>query len=331
MRLLILGGTRFVGRHIAEAALAQNHEVTLFHRGVSAPELFEGRVERIVGDREKDLSRLGGRPWDAVIDTCGYVPRIVRESAAALRAENTDLRYLFVSSVSVYDRPPPGADESWPVGAIEDRAVEEITGETYGPLKALCEAEVRESYGHKAIIVRPGLIAGPHDPTDRFPYWVARISAGGDVLLPGRKRQPIQIIDVRDLAAFCLGLLNSGLGGTWNAVGPEAPLTLGGLFDSMFATLNPGARPVWVDPARLEEWGVKPWSDLPLYWGPNAEEDGVMAVSNRRALDSGLKIRPLEVTVRDTRDWLANRPTDQTWKAGLARRRERELLEMWWS
>jgi len=196
MRTLIIGGTRFLGRHLVEAALDHRHEVTLFNRGKSNPDIFP-QLETILGDREKDVNKLQDRIWDAVIDVAGYVPRIVRLSAEVL--EPNVRRYVFISTISVYaDFKKAGIDESYPVGKLEDETVEEITGETYGPLKVLCERAVQDIYGERALIVRPGLIVGPHDPTDRFTYWPVRVARGGDVLAPQKPEVATQIIDVRE-------------------------------------------------------------------------------------------------------------------------------------
>ncbi|HET9866459.1 MAG TPA: NAD-dependent epimerase/dehydratase family protein, partial [Nitrospira sp.] len=229
MRILIIGGTRFLGRHLVEAALARSHEVTLFNRGKSNPDLFP-QLETILGDRETDVEKLKGRIWDAVIDVAGYVPRVVRLSAEVL--EPNVSRYVFISSVSVYDNfSKAGIDESDPVGKIEDESVEEITGETYGPLKALCEKAVQELYRERALIVRPGLIVGPHDPTDRFTYWPVRVARGGDVLAPQKPEAPIQVVDVRDLADFIIKLIQENASGIYNATGPDYELTIGELLD----------------------------------------------------------------------------------------------------
>src|SRR5262245_53013995 len=195
MKILIIGGTRFLGRHLVDAALARGHEVTLFNRGKSNPDLFL-TIETILGDREHDLNKLTqvGREWDAVIDTSGYVPRIVRLSAQSL--ERSVKRYVFISSISVYaDFKKIGIDENDPVGKIEDESFEEITGESYGPLKALCEKAVQEIYKDRALVIRPGLIVGPNDSTDRFTYWPVRVARGGDVLAPEKPDAPIQVVD----------------------------------------------------------------------------------------------------------------------------------------
>ena len=249
MDLLILGGTRFLGRHLVEAALGEGHRVTLFNRGLSGPDLFPG-VEAISGDREGDLSSLMGRRWDAAIDTCGYVPRVVRASAGLL-ANSVD-HYTFVSSISVYSEGiEPGADEAAPLQELADPAVEEVTGETYGALKALCERAAEEEMPGRVLNVRPGLISGPHDPTDRFTYWPRRISAGGEVLAPDRPERQVQFIDVRDLAAWMVEMSAEGKTGTYNATGPDYVLQMGKLLEECEA-VGGDAKIVWVSEEFLE-------------------------------------------------------------------------------
>ena len=201
MRLLVLGGTRFLGRHLVEAALREGDAVTIFHRGRTNPDLFAGQVERISGDRDGDLDALASGEWDAVVDTCGYVPRVVAASAAALSSRCG--HYTFVSSESVYgDVGEPGIDESAPVDELVDPATEVVDNETYGGLKALCEAAAEAAMPGRVLNLRPGLIVGPWDRLDRFAYWPRRIAAGGDVLVPGRPERAVQFIDGRDLAGW---------------------------------------------------------------------------------------------------------------------------------
>jgi 2'-hydroxyisoflavone reductase len=215
MRILIIGGTRFLGRHLVETALARNHEVTLFNRGKSNPDLFP-QLETILGDRETDVEKLqqAGMNWDMVIDVAGYLPRVVRLSAEVLK-ENVGC-YVYISSISVYSNfGKVGIAEADPVGRIDDEATEEIAEETYGPLKALCERAVQDIYGERVLIIRPGLVVGPHDPTDRFTYWPVRMARGGDVLAPQKPEAPIQIIDVRDLSDFVLKLIEEYASGIY--------------------------------------------------------------------------------------------------------------------
>ena len=326
MRILIIGGTRFLGRHLVEAALARRHEVTLFNRGQSNPDLFP-QLETIIGDREKDLDKLSGRIWDTAIDVAGYLPRIVRLSAEFL--EPNVSRYVFISSLSVYaDFRKIGIDESYPVGKIEGESVEEITGETYGPLKALCEKAVREVYGERALIVRPGLIVGPHDPTDRFTYWPVRVTRGGDVLAPQKPEAVTQIIDVRDLSDFIIKLVEENASGIYNATGPEYELTMGNLLEVSKQVSGSDADFKWASVEFLNQNKVEAWSDMPA-WIPDDEEGvGFARIDSSKAIHAGLKFRPLEETVRDTLEWAKTRPVDHEWKAGLTAEREAEVLAL---
>ena len=327
MRILILGGTRFLGRHLVEAALDHNHEVTLFNRGKSNPALFP-QLETIIGDREHDIERLNGRLWEAVIDVAGYLPRIVRLSADVLKENVT--RYVFISSISVYENfRKVGITESDPVGKIQDETTEEVTGETYGPLKALCEQAVQDIYGlERTLIVRPGLIVGPHDPTDRFTYWPVRVARGGDVLAPQKPEAPIQVIDVRDLSAFIIKLIEENAFGIYNATGPDYELTLGKLLDVSKQVSGSDANIRWASLDFLNQNKVESWSDMPT-WVPDDEEGaGFSRVDVSKAINAGLGFRPLEETVRDTLEWASTRPADHEWRAGLTAEREQELLAL---
>jgi 2'-hydroxyisoflavone reductase len=326
VKFLILGGTKFLGRHIVDAALARGHELTLFTRGEQNPDLFPG-VEKLRGNRDGHLELLRGRQWDAVVDTSGYVPRVVRASADVL-AGNVS-RYTFISSISVYaDFHTRGMDESAPVGTLENESVEEITGETYGPLKALCEQEVVQVLPGRALVIRPGLIVGPHDPTDRFTYWPARVAKGGEVLAPDHPERNTQFIDVRDLAAWIVRMVEAGKTGTYNATGPEYPLTMGRLLDVCKAVSGSDARFTWVPEQFLLDASVGPWMELPL-WVPVSEGEGFDAVSCARAMRDGLTFRPLKETVRDTLAWDAEQPAGRERKAGLAPEKERAVLAKW--
>lgn len=324
MRILIIGGTRFLGRHLVEAALAHRHEVTLFNRGQSNPDLFP-QLETIIGDREKDLDRLKGRIWDTVIDVAGYLPRIVRLSAEVL--EPSVSRYVFISSLSVYaDFKKIGIDESYAVGKLADETVEEITGETYGPLKALCEKVVQDIYGERALMIRPGLIVGPHDPTDRFTYWPVRVERGGDVLAPQKPEATTQIIDVRDLSDFIIKLIEENASGVYNATGPEYELTMGKLLEVSKQVSGSDADFKWASVEFLNQNKVEAWSDMPA-WIPDDEEGvGFARIDISKAIQAGLTFRPLEETVRDTLEWAKTRPADYGWRAGLKAEREAEVL-----
>jgi len=300
MRLLVLGGTRFVGRHVAEAALAAGWELTLFNRGESDPAAFP-EAERLTGDRDGGLDALKGGEWDAVVDTSGYVPRIVRQSAEALSGRCD--RYLFISSAGVYaDKSQPGLAEDAPLVDLDDPYSEDVA-EHYDGLKALCEDVVKDTFNERATIIRPGLIVGPHDATNRFTYWVTRIARGGDVLAPEPRDQPVQVIDARDLAAFALHLAAESTSGTFNAVGDIGTMesTLTTIIDATesSATLH------WLPEAKLLSARLEPWRDVPLWLAPASDRSyaGFLAMSNARAKAVGLQLRPLESTVREILDW----------------------------
>jgi 2'-hydroxyisoflavone reductase len=333
MRVLILGGTRFLGRHTAAAALAQGHDVTLFNRGRLNPDLFP-EVERLTGDRDGGLDALGGtREWDAVIDTSGYTPRVVRQSARLL-AGRVGL-YVFVSSVSVYADFSEPRDEGGPVATMPDESVEEITGETYGPLKALCERVVEEELPDRALAVRAGLIVGPHDPTARFGYWTRRVARGGEVLAPGKPESRVQFVDARDLGEWMLRMAEQGRAGVFNAAGPERPLTMERFLEACREGTESAARFTWVAEDFLLARGVEPWGHLPL-WLNSADESlrHFHNVDASRARAAGLTFRPPAETVRDTLAWQIEQesgaaysaaPADQT----LTPERESELLRLW--
>lgn len=325
MNLLILGGTRFLGRALVEEALAQGDEVTLFNRGLSGPALFP-HLEHIRGDRNGGLEGLHGRTWDAVIDTCGYVPRLVGD-AARLLADAVDL-YTFISSISVYADPvQAGSDEDAPLVTMPDPVVEAVTGETYGPLKVLCEQEATAVMGGRALLVRAGLIVGPHDPTDRFTYWPARAAGGGEILAPAPAGAPVQLIDVRDLAAWIIRATRARHTGPFNVTGPAQPLTMAQMLQACQEGSATASLLTWVNGDFLQQQGVAPWVDLPLWL---AEEDrGIMQIAVGKGLAAGLQTRPLQDTVRDTLAWARQRPEDYEWQAGLAPAREAELLARW--
>ncbi len=325
MKILIIGGTRFLGRHLVNSARARGHEVTLFNRGLTNPDLFR-TVDTISGDREKDLDQLSGQ-WDAVIDTCGYFPRVVRMSAEALKDKVE--QYVFISSISVYaDFKKIGINESDPVGRIENEAMEEITGESYGPLKALCEKAVQDVFGVGSLIIRPGLIVGPHDPTDRFTYWPVRVARGGTVLSPEKPEIPIQIIDVRDLADFIIKLIEQNVSGVFNATGPDHELTLGAMLDTCKLVSASNATFKWAPVEFLEKNKVAPWSDMPVWIPDTVDDAGFSRVNISKAVNAGVKFLSLEDTIRDTIKWAAERPEGYEWKAGLKLEREKELLEL---
>lgn len=323
MKLLILGGTVFVGRHLAEAATAAGHQVTLFNRGKSNAKPFHN-VEQIHGDRDKDLHLLDNHSWDAVIDTCGYVPRAARASVQALKDKVN--HYTFISSVSVYaDTSRPGIDETAPVATLSNPMIEEVTGDTYGPLKALCEKAIEESMPGKTLIIRPGLIVGPHDSTDRFTYWVHRFNKGGDILVPDIFGRQIQIIDVRDLAEWTISLIERKVTGIFNATGPAYKLTFGKFIETCQSVCNGAATFKKVPEKVLLEAGCEPWSDLPLWLPDELKYRGFLSVDCSRAIAAGLKFRPLADTIKDTLDWHKGRSSHKL-KAGLSVQKEQQIL-----
>jgi len=322
----VLGGTAFLGRHITDQALARDHAVTLFNRGVTNPELFP-QAEHVRGDRDGGLDVLDGRRFDAVVDTSGYLPRVVSESAR--RLADAVQHYTFVSSVSVYDgNGGAGTDTGSPVGTITDETIEEITEESYGPLKALCERAVSEALPGRTLVIRPGLIVGPNDPTDRFTYWPARIADGGTVLAPGIPTASTQVIDVRDLAAFILDMAERLATGTYNAVAPERPLALSDLLDRCVAVAESDAELVWVENELLLERGVEPWTDLPLWLGGDPELEWIDHVDPSPAIGAGLRPRAIDETIAATLQWhRANIGAPNRAGFRMTREREADLLE----
>ncbi|UCD17253.1 MAG: NAD-dependent epimerase/dehydratase family protein [Candidatus Zixiibacteriota bacterium] len=325
MEILIIGGTRFLGRHLVETAVRQGHEVTLFNRGKTNPELFS-ELEQLHGDRDSDLALLENRSWDTVIDTCGYFPRIVRKSAELLA--NAVRHYVFVSTIAVYkDSHVIGLDETAEVATTEDETIEEITGQSYGALKALCEQAVEDALPGRTLVVRPGLIVGPHDPSDRFTYWVQRIARGGEILAPEPKDLQTQLIDARDLAAWIVNMVETGQTGVYHATGPKDRLTMQKLFQAINNTCNRKASLVWMPEKFLLDHDVEPWIELPMWL---IEERGMMATNVAKVFSAGLICRPLEETIRDTLEWHESRPGEMEYKiSGMKPEREAELLRAW--
>ena len=328
LRLLILGGTGFLGPHTVDHARARGHVLTLFNRGRTNPGLFPD-VETILGDRDGKLDGLKGRTWDAVIDNSGYVPRIVKMSADLL-APSTG-QYVFISTISVFgESPKPGADESHPVETLADPTTEEVR-QFYGGLKALCEKAAEASMPGRATVIRPGLIVGPMDTTDRFTYWPVRLAAGGDVLAPGDGSDPVQFVDVRDLAAFVVKAVEDKSFGTFNATGPADELRMSAFLDTCRTAVGSTANLVWADAAFLEKMEVAPWGDMPVWVPGTGQLAGFGRIDCRRAGKAGLAFRPLADTARDTLDWWRTLPVERTakLKAGIAPDREKVVLEAW--
>jgi 2'-hydroxyisoflavone reductase len=336
MDLLVIGGGRFLGRHLVEAALARGDRVTVFNRGQSAPAL--AGVLALQGDRQGDLAALNSGRWDAVVDTCGYLPRDVARMASALAGRAG--RYVFVSSVSAYASAARPTPEDAPLGRIDDPDTPVVDGRSYGPLKALCEAAATQAFGAtQTILLRPGLIVGPHDPTGRFTWWPARLArAAADqqpVLAPGAPPRALQFIDVRDLAAWVLRLVDAGAAGPFNAVAPPGFSTWGALLQACAEAAAATPSLVWVPDHHLLSHGVQPWMDLPLWLpaeGPDAAEHAAfMAVPTDRVQALGLGCRPVAETVFDTLAWWQRLPAERQvfGNTGLAPEREAAVLATW--
>lgn len=324
MNVLILGGTRFLGVHLVRRLLDGGHCVTLLHRGRSAPNGIEGTTS-IVGDRDETLDRAGG-DYDAIVDTSGYFPASVKNSAEHFRRVAPDAAYAFVSSISVYrDDLPANAGEGAARCASNDLLAQSATPETYGALKARCEDAVTDVYGDAALIVRPGLIVGPLDPTDRFTYWVRRMSEGGDVLAPGNPHRRVQFVDGRDVAGWIVSALERRIGGAFNITGPEPPVSFEELLHACAQTSDKRSVVHWAPDEFLLEAGVVPWSGLPL-WIPQAQAGGWDSISSRKARDAGFANRPMMQTIIDTAHWDAGR-REQALSTGLSLETERRLLQ----
>lgn len=338
LRILVLGGTGFIGIHQVEYAQARGHEVTLFNRGLTNPHLFPG-LEKLRGDRDGDLAALTGRTWDVVIDNCATVPRRITEAAQTLR-DATDL-YVYVSSSGVYyPYTEPGLHEGSPTQLLDDPTVEEVTGETFGGLKALCEEAVREAYGDRALIVRPVLIGGPWDYTDRSIYWPVRLARGGEVLAPGDGSDPFQLIDARDLTAWMVRMAEAGETGTYNCVGPDEATTMADALGQMSEVAEQPVHLTWADTDFLLEHDVAPWGEMCAWIPPRGDYTGMTRIDGSQAWAKGLTCRPLAETARDIVAWhrtprhregpAATRYERQAEPAaGLAPDKERRVLSEW--
>ncbi|MCC7431876.1 NAD-dependent epimerase/dehydratase family protein [bacterium] len=322
MKILIIGGTIFLGRHLVEVALKRKHEVTIFNRGIHNADLFS-QVQKLRGDRKENLEALKGQTFDAVIDTCGYVPKVVKISTDFLK--NSAAHYTFISSVSVYaDFSEIGIDENSNVATLK-KETEEITGETYGALKFLCEKVVEEAFPNSFLNIRPGLIVGEHDPTDRFTYFPSRIAKGGKILVPNLESLA-QFIDVKDLAEWILAMVEKQKTGTFNATNDG--ITFGELVKTCKEVSKSNASFVPVSDEFLVENEVEAYSELPL-WVPKSEGEGFNKVNSQKAVAEGLKFRTLTETVRETLVWEKTREKSWKWRAGLSEEREKSLLLKW--
>jgi nucleoside-diphosphate-sugar epimerase len=335
MKLLVLGGTLFLGRHVVESALDRGDEVTIFTRGRTNPEAFP-EVERLFGDRDGDLAALGGRDWDAVIDPSGYVPRVVRASAELLAPAAG--HYVFVSSISAYrDFAQPGFDESYPTGDLPADHDEDVD-RFYGELKAASENVVREVYGDRCAVVRSGLIVGRYDWTNRFGWWVKRVAEGGDVLVPDAEPWRIQIVHGRDLADWMLELADGKIEGSFNAVGPEKPLDMEAVLETAREVSGSDARFVRVGEDFLLKQGLEPFDDVPLWLALDANPGfaGFFEADVSKAVSAGLRFRPLADTIADALAWEREQGAapdkdygPQGLATGLDPVRERQLLAEW--
>jgi 2'-hydroxyisoflavone reductase len=327
-RVLILGGTGFVGRHITESALDAGHDVTLFNRGRTNPGEFVGAT-RLTGDRDAgEIAALRSGEWDAVIDVNAYTPRRVREAVEAL--DGRVGHYTFISTVSVYEHgPSSGARSVTELSTLkqplDDETVEEVTGETYGPLKVLCEHEVLRAFPGASTVVRPGIVAGPHDPTDRFTWWVRRVAAGGEVLVPDRPDQPVQVVHARDQGDFVVAATMAGISGVFNSVGPSEHLTLRGLLDACAEAAGTSIEPVWVSEDFVAEHSVP----FPLYLPSSANIDDIFEVSCAAAEGAGLRNRTIVETAADTLAWDRTRDQTTMGPGTLTPERHDELLRAW--
>jgi 2'-hydroxyisoflavone reductase len=322
MKILIIGGTQFVGRHIVAAALARGHDITLFNRGKTNADLFP-QAQHLTGDRKQDVSALLTDLWDVVIDACGYTRRDVRNTSQALQGRVK--HYVFISTISVYASFAQANAESSTLGTWHDLDTETVDGDTYGPLKAACETIVQDAFAHHNTLVRPGLVVGPHDHTDRFTYWPARIALGGSIIAPNNAQDPVQYIDVRDLAAFTLLCAEQSLQGAYNVVGNT--LGIGTLLQCCKDVAQSNAKFAWLPAALMKEQDVKPWQDMPLWMDPSSDTKAVALTRNDKAMKAGLNITPLADTVKDTLQWHQSRPLaeQQHMKAGLSAEREQGL------
>lgn len=339
MKVLILGGTRFLGRALVEEALARGHEVTLFNRGTNKETFPE--VEQLIGDRNGETALLKSRKWDILIDTCGFAPHQIRKVAAVL-GDNIE-HYTFISSISVYkDWIPLNITEDYQLltSLPEDKLADAEAGklspyEYYGELKALCEAEAEKHWPGSVLHVRAGLLVGPFDYTDRLPYWIQRVAKGGNILVPGRSARPVQLIDIKDTAAWIFHMAENKKAGTFNVTGPNEVLTIEKLLNTCKMVTNSNASFVWAEEKFLLKHKVQPWTEMPLWIPENSPLEGeakpwtgAFSFNIEKAVHAGLAFRPLEDTIYDIYQWEKARKNNER-KAGISLAKEQELLELW--
>jgi 2'-hydroxyisoflavone reductase len=340
MKILIIGGTKFLGRHLIDAAVQNGHEVTLFNRGKKYADEAIPDVEQIHGDRNSDLEKLSGKSWDAVIDTCGYLPQTVKASAEFFKDKVS--QYVFISSGSVYTEiSEPNYDESTKTATFSEEQRKEVEkidpkgeltgavlGENYGALKRLCEEAAESAMPNRVLNVRAGMIVGAFDPTDRFTYWVMRVAQGGEVLAPGTPENPSELIDARDLSEWIIKMIEENESGIFNVTSKQFEITFAKMLEAMKNASGSDAEFVWADESFLTENNVAPWSDMPFYL-PESDEKfrHFLTMNVDKALSKGLKFRPLEETVTDVLNW--RKTHNEEMKAGISIEREKELLKKW--
>jgi 2'-hydroxyisoflavone reductase len=330
LRILILGGTGFIGPHQVRYAVARGHKLTLFNRGKTHPGLFP-EVEQLLGDRNGNLDSLKGREWDVVIDNPASLPRWVRDAADLLKGHVK--QYIFISTVSVYaDNSKPNMDETAAVATTTEPDAPKVTNENYGALKALCEKEAEKAFPGHATIIRPGLIVGPGDPSDRFTYWPVRIARGGEIVAPGDPSDPVQFIDARDLGEWSIRMAEQGDTGVYNALGPKSPLSVAEMLYGIRAVTTADVKFTWIPATFLQAHHVSEWTDMPVWVPPTGDSAGFSRMSNQRAVSKGLTFRPLadtaEATLADYKERMAANPALKL-RMGLTPEREAEVLAEW--
>jgi 2'-hydroxyisoflavone reductase len=337
LRILILGGTGFTGPFQVKYALSRGHKVTVFNRGKTHPGELPKEAEQLIGDRNGQLDTLKGRTWDVCIDIPTSLPVWVRDAAQILKG-NVD-RYVFISTISVYsDTSKPGTDETAPVAKYEGADAMKETQQTlranlalYGPLKALSEAEAEKWFPGKALIIRPGLIVGPGDETDRFTYWPVRVARGGEVLAPGDPSNPVQFIDARDLAEWTIRMVEQGATGIFNATGPRTKLSIGDMLNGIKSATKSNAQFTWADAEFLAAQKIRAWSDMPVWVPSKGEQTGFAMISIKKALDHGLTFRAIGDTTQATLEWFRKQSAERQAKlrSGITAEREAEVLKAW--
>lgn len=325
LKILILGGTNFLGPHLVEEFQRHGHEITLFNRGTQDPGC--SNVEMLRGNRDGDLTALQDRWWDAIIDTSGHLPRVV-EASSKLLSKATN-HYTFISTIGVYkDFHSMNIDENYPVAVLENEANEEINEKTYGALKASCEKVIEKHFSNHFLVIRPGLIVGPRDPTNRFSYWPLRIMDGGEILAPGAPTQNLQFIDVRDLAKWIVSMVEKQEIGFYNATGPSMPLTFEELLKTCSQISNKKICLTWVNEDFLIEHGVQDWVELPLWLSYQRNMPGFLNINSRKAIQAGLTFSPLAHTISAIIDWEEHSKKDDI-SIGMDRKKEQNLLKVW--